>query len=355
MENDVQSVDVEILESDRMLEAMTRGEIDQQVATAKKYPRSIQKFKDKVHELATLDESTAEACYYSLPRGGKAITGPSIRLAEIVASSYQNLRMASRVIGIEDKVVVCEGACHDLENNIAVKVQIRRGITDKYGKRYKDDMIIMTSNAGNAIALRNAIFKVVPTALLQDIEGQIKKVAFGDERTMTSKRVAAFEYFKGKGISKAQVLNLLEKEGEADIGPKDLSTLHGLVVAIKEGDTTVEEIFQNTAAPSRSQSALKEKLNDSKGAEKPPEKPPEKAEPEATPEASPLPDKSGEGDAGAIYAFLSGAVAMGLGDDLAECLEAAGLESLESIEGDHEKLSQVQATFKEKLDAMTQG
>lgn len=59
--------------SEGTLEQITRGEIDMQIATAKKYPRSISKFKAKALEMATLDEETAESCFYNLPREGKEI------------------------------------------------------------------------------------------------------------------------------------------------------------------------------------------------------------------------------------------------------------------------------------------
>ena len=45
------------------------------------------------------DPKTAEGCFFSLPRGGKRLEGPSIRLAEICAATYGNLRCGSRISG----------------------------------------------------------------------------------------------------------------------------------------------------------------------------------------------------------------------------------------------------------------
>src|SRR6185436_14130544 len=73
-----------------VLETQTRGEIDMQISTAKKWPRSIKKFKETAAEMATLDEDTAAACIYALPRDGKTIEGPSARLAEIILSAWGN-------------------------------------------------------------------------------------------------------------------------------------------------------------------------------------------------------------------------------------------------------------------------
>src|ERR1700754_457466 len=73
--------------------AMIQGaEIDQQIATAKKYPRSLTKFVEQTKGLVAMDESIAESCIYALPRGGKMIKGPSARFAEIIASQWGNAR-----------------------------------------------------------------------------------------------------------------------------------------------------------------------------------------------------------------------------------------------------------------------
>ena len=76
---------------------LARAEIDQQIATARALPRSIERAIKNIVTLSTLDEETAAECIYALPRGGKTIRGPSIRFAEIVASQWGNARVGSRV------------------------------------------------------------------------------------------------------------------------------------------------------------------------------------------------------------------------------------------------------------------
>src|SRR6185369_14649302 len=77
-----------------------REEIDIQIATAKRYPRSITAFKRQCLEMATLDEETAGSMYYVLPRAGKKIEGPSVRLAEIAGSAWGNLRSKSYIVEV---------------------------------------------------------------------------------------------------------------------------------------------------------------------------------------------------------------------------------------------------------------
>src|SRR5690242_20436143 len=57
------------------LEAITRADTDVQITTAKKYPRSIELFKRRGIEMATIDEQTAESCLYARPVGKDFDTG----------------------------------------------------------------------------------------------------------------------------------------------------------------------------------------------------------------------------------------------------------------------------------------
>lgn len=222
---------------------LARAELDQQVSTAKAYPRSVAKFKAEALTMATLDQETAASCFYSLPRGGKAIEGPSIRLAEIIGSAWGNLNYGARVVSIDDKFLTAQGICRDLERNVTMTSEVTRRITNKQGQRFNDDMIGVTANAACSIALRNAIFKVVPMAYAKDILAQARKVAIGDAKTLGSRRASMVDYFGKMGVESKRILWLLEKPSIEDIGLDELQVLVGLATAIKDGDTTVDEAF----------------------------------------------------------------------------------------------------------------
>src|SRR5690606_7715376 len=151
--------------------------VDVQISTAKRFPRSIKAFKDMAMAMATLDEETAESCFYALPRGGKTVEGPSARLAEIVASAWGNMRIEGRPIAEDDRFVTSRGTAWDLQTNVAFAFESRRRITDKQNRRYNDDMIGVTANAATSIALRNAVFKAVPSAFWRPIYLRCREVA----------------------------------------------------------------------------------------------------------------------------------------------------------------------------------
>lgn len=221
----------------------TRAEVDIQISTAKRYPRSLRAFKLQAMEMATFDEETAAGCFYSLPRGGKPIEGPSARLAEIVLSAWGNVRSEARVVGADAKEVTAEAMTWDLEKNVAVRVQVKRRITDKYGKRFSDDMVVVTGNAACSIALRNSVFKVIPMVYTKSVYEAARQVAIGDIKTLAAKRSEMVAYFGKMGVADTRVFLAVGKSNIEEIGLEQLASLKGLATAIKDGDTNVDEAF----------------------------------------------------------------------------------------------------------------
>lgn len=221
-----------------------KTEIDVQIATAKAFPRSIKKFRAESLEMATMSEEIAELCTYALPRDGKLIDGPSVRLAEIMLSAYGNTRSGARVIDNDGRTITAQGVCHDLEKNNVVTMEVKRRITNKYGRTYSEDMQVVTGNAAAAIAFRNAVFKVIPAALIQDIWREVKVYALGGLESLAKRRDTAIAWFKTKGIQPEQIFKLLGVTAAADIDLEGLGYLTGLKSAIKNGEISVSELFE---------------------------------------------------------------------------------------------------------------
>jgi len=228
-------------------EQQTKGEVDTQIVTAKRYPRSIKQFKERALTLATLDEDIASGCFYTLParKGGnnKPIEGPSARLAEIVAASWGNIRAQATIVHDDGEFLTAQGRCWDLENNVAIAVDVRRRITDRNNNRFSADMINTTANAACSIALRNSVFKVVPMALVKPIYEAARFDAIGDSTTLVKRRAESMAHFGKTGVKPEQVLKTLDKASIEDITVDDIAILKGMATAIKDGDTTIDEAF----------------------------------------------------------------------------------------------------------------
>lgn len=240
----------DLVPEDSTIALIGRSEIEHQISTARRFPRSIKRFRDEALQMVTLSESVAEQCIYALPRDGKTIEGPSARFAEVIASAWGNNRAGARVIDDSGDFVTAQGVFHDLERNVAITYEVQRRITDRHGRRYKPDMIGVTANAACSIALRNAILKGVPKAFWEDMYSEARKVIMGNVQTLANRRASAIAAFQRFGITTEKVCEKLAVAGIEDIGLEHLVTLRGLLTAIKDGDTTPEDAFNDRKAES---------------------------------------------------------------------------------------------------------
>lgn len=235
-----------------MIQDLTRAEINQQIATAKEYPRSLTLVSRNINSLVTISPSAAEKCMYSLPRGGKSITGPSIRMAEIIASQWGNCRIGARVVHVDrkEKFVEAEGIFHDLQSNMATIERVRRRISDKNGRLFNDDMIIVTGNACKAIAKRNAILSGIPEVIWGDSFDTAMKMMRGDTVPISDRREAAMKAMSVFGLSHDQVFQIIGVAGMEDINLDQLVKLKGFQNALKEEQVTVVELLRQSEASS---------------------------------------------------------------------------------------------------------
>ena len=240
----VEAQDVQIVQVD----AVERANVDSQVATAKRYPRDIRRSIDNSVVMVTMNQETAQSCSYALPRGGKPITGPSVHLAKIIVSNWGNMRTEAKVVQITDKQVISRGTCWDLETNVASAFEVRRSIIGKNGQRFSDDMITVTGNAANSIAYRNAVFAVIPKAITDRVYYAAQKFITGDlsdSDKLLKVRTGVLNNFKNNyGITEEEVVKMCGKQTANQIGADEISMLMGTIQALKDGDTTVDELMK---------------------------------------------------------------------------------------------------------------
>lgn len=245
---------LEIVTTDA-LGAIERSQIDMQISTAKKFPRSLKAFKNEAETMISMSQETAEGCSYKLKRRNKdgtmkIIEGPSIRLLEICAYAYTNLRFGSRVTGENDDFVTTQGFAMDLERNNGVLVDVRRPIKTSSGQRFSIDMIAVTTAAASSIARRNALLGgAIPRIYVDQLRDFAKRKALGEIKDLAVRLQTAFEFFKSIGVEAPRLLEYLEKPSVEDCTLEELDILQGLKTALKEGDTTIEVEFPKEKAP----------------------------------------------------------------------------------------------------------
>lgn len=236
------------------LESITRGEVDIQISTAHRYPRSIASFQRRALEMVTLDEETAASCIYSRPVGKeqdpvtkkwveKYASGLSVRTAEIVGACYGNLRVGAMVIEQTERYVKARGFAHDLESNFASTSEVIESTVTKDGKPFSERMRVVIAKSCVAKARRDATFQVVPKALCRSLEIEARKVAIGDSTTLEGRRDKVMAWAGKLGIAISRVFAALNVEGEQDIDLDKLEILTGLRTAIRDGDIRIDDAF----------------------------------------------------------------------------------------------------------------
>ena len=243
----------EVVTNNMQIYQQDKAIVDMQISTAKRYPRNLRASIDKAITIATLDVETATSCMFSLVKGGKTIKGPSVHLAKIIAQSFGNMRIDNRVVGFDDTHVTCEATCFDLESNFAVRTQIKRAITGNSG-RFSEDMCVIIGNAGNSIALRNAVFAVVDKSIINKVYKAAIQVITGDisdETKFTAKKISILSGFKDayaeQKLTDIEVCRAVNKESVQNLTPEDLVVLMGFQNSLKSGEQKFESIFRPSA------------------------------------------------------------------------------------------------------------
>lgn len=263
--------EVQIINSSEALEALNRSDIDIQVQTAMRYPKhstpdQINFALVKAESFALVDSETAESCFYRLEREDKKtgqksiIEGPSIRLAEIIANSWGNIRIATRIVGNDGKFITAQGACHDLESNVIQVVEVKRSICTSKGFTFSADMQVVTGNAAASIARRNAILAVIPQAIFKNLYAKIKTKAIGDvQNNLENRRAKMLKTYALAGVNSEMLCKHLGVQAVEDITAEMVVNLASLWNALRDGQTTIEETFKKPAAEAAAAQKVREK------------------------------------------------------------------------------------------------
>jgi hypothetical protein len=230
-----------------IMEAQERASIDSQVATAKKYPRNLLRVQNNSISIACMSKETAESCRYAKPTGGKNVTGASVHLARIVCQQYGNIRVQQRIKQITQTTIIAEAVAFDMETNYASCAEARRSIIGKNGQRYSESVIETNAMAVMAIAERNAILKVIPKSIIDSVYNEAFKFANGDlsdNAKLLIARDKTIEFFKNEyGVTEDKVTQSIGLKTKEAIKPEHIADLRGFMQALKDKETTVEDLF----------------------------------------------------------------------------------------------------------------
>lgn len=242
------------------VQAAMRVEIDSQIATARQFPRDVSLSLKKATALATMNKDTAARMFYCLSDGqlkqregteiprGTTSFGPSIRLAEVILSTWGNIRSGAKLIEIADEHVVVVGFAHDMETNVQTAVEHVESILTSKRTRYSDRQILKVAAAAMAKARRNAIFQVVPRVFVDQIQKRCVDIAKGEDKPIVKRWAEIVERFRTQRVTERQVLQLIGRSGMTDMTDDDFAVLESDLAMIVDREATIEQLLKSREA-----------------------------------------------------------------------------------------------------------
>lgn len=234
------------------------------IMSAKRFPRDqFTSFNNILKECQRY--SLAEVAIYSFPRGGKNVSGPSIRLAEVLARQWGNIDCGIREIERKDGESLMQAYSWDLETNYRVtrdfsvehKRDTRQG---SYKLQDQRDIYEMTANQG-ARRLRACILGVIPGDVVEAAEKQIRStIAKGPGNMTREDRIRNMvANFDKHGVPKEAVEKRIGHP-VASLTDDELVELHGIYNSIKDNVGKRTDFFDLGEVQSETAMTLTEKL-----------------------------------------------------------------------------------------------
>ena len=213
---------------------------------AKKFPRDpAQAYADVI--AACSRKGLADEAIYSYPRQGQTVSGPSIRLAEVMAQAWGNIDYGIRELSRSEDASEMEAYCWDKESNVRSCQQFtvrHRVDTRQGGRATRDEREIyeLTANMG-ARRLRARILAILPPDLVDAAMHTCEETMAGNSEEPLQDRinnlVSAFARF---GVSLEHI--------EARLGhpvtqtlPDELADLRKVYTSLKDNMSSPSDWF----------------------------------------------------------------------------------------------------------------
>lgn len=240
--------------------ATTTASQEVQVAfvMAKKFPRDERESYKRIIK-ACSRRSLAEQASYMFPRGGTKVTGPSIRLAEVLAQNWGNFK--SGVIELERKrgaggcgESVAMSYAVDLETNSwDTKVFTVRHWRDTqqggYALTDERDIYELVANQG-ARRKRACILSLIPGDIAEAAEQECEKTLAGENKEPLSDRIRAMIVdFEKVQVTQEMIEVRLGFKVDA-MGEQHLAALKKVFVSMRDGMSQRGDWFKPPVAAS---------------------------------------------------------------------------------------------------------
>ncbi|MFD1066654.1 hypothetical protein [Oceanobacillus locisalsi] len=239
-------------------------EVKGQIFMARQFPRNVFQAENRILD-ACKRPALAQGAIYSYPRGGTKVTGPSIRLAEVLAQNWGNLSFGVQEIEQREGESVAKAFCWDLETNVRQEkiftVPHSRKANGKLQKLNDPrDIYELVANNGSR-RVRACILGVIPGDIVEKAVEECNKTMAGANETPLKDRIAnGIKAFKEN--YKVTQEQIEEKFGYnvASFSETDYVELINIFNSLKDGMAKPADIFSKKQ-PADKQSKEQPKSN----------------------------------------------------------------------------------------------
>lgn len=232
-------------------------------------PRDVQKSLERI-KVACMRQKLAEVATYTYSRGGTDITGPSIRLAEVIAQNWGHIECGIKELERRDGESTALAYAMDLETNYTneKEFQVPHIIFTKRGaKRLTDDRDVYEKIANQgARRLRACILSVIPKDIVDEAVATCEETLKANceiTKERLDKMVQKFEEFD---VTQEMIEKRIQRSLSA-ITPAQFLDLIKKYNALKDGMAKVEDFFSKEDEPAKpaENAAPKKDLKDALG------------------------------------------------------------------------------------------
>lgn len=237
------------------------SEVQGRILMAKRLPRDPIVAMDRILNACTR-HALADSALYEYARGGSAVTGPSIRLAEVLAQNWGNIDCGVRELEQRNGESTVEAFAWDVETGFrdskVFQVPHIRYLAPKNGnpaRTYKleDPRDIYEHVANNAARRKRAcILAVIPGDVIEAAVQQCELTLKTKAEVTPERLVEVLEKFAEYGVTKEAIEKRIQRRLEA-MTPAQLVGLRKIMNSLRDGMSKPAEWFDlaDPAAPAQ--------------------------------------------------------------------------------------------------------
>ena len=226
--------------------AEVQAEVEAKIMLAKRFPR------DEISAIAKLGGwasrfSFAKDAFYSFPRGGTNVIGPSIKLMTATASQLGNITFKFVVVDESEGSATLRGIAWDLEKNVSsevdrrISVSVQRKVGNETqwvmpNERDKKDLYGVEGSK----AVRKALENLIPSWIVEELMEQcIETVRNPPDKGKLSREqwlsrsVSSFSVY---GVTPDMLCKAVDVPGVDHISNDQMVHLQGLRTRLKDGE-----------------------------------------------------------------------------------------------------------------------